>query len=156
MIALVASYSQTAQAQAGDVVVYMPLYSQMDRNDLVTDAELMATDAINSRFNQNPNLTSVQVSVLGDRNGEIIPILTTTVSRMQWQQDPRVAAWTRYHDSYALIQRHDEERPVAIAPARPSRPSRSVSAGLPPQIEAAYDQGRLSGALAQEYLSEFD
>jgi hypothetical protein len=156
VVALAPSLSRVAEAQEESVVVYMPLHNQMERNDLVADAEFMAADAINAQFNQDSSLTSVQVSVLGDRNGEIIPILTTTVSRSEWQQDPRIAVWTRYHDSYALIQRHDEERLVAIAPASPSGSRRAVAQDLPPYIEAAYQEGRLPAELAQEYVNEFD
>lgn len=157
--ALGISFSSLRPAQATDGVisVYLPLYGQAEPNDMRLDAESMAADAINSQFAQDPDATSVQVSVLGDRNGEIIPILTITVSRLQWQQSPQISSWARYHNAYALFQRHDQERIIAAVPARPDRWSRSIaSQSIPPQVEAAYDAGTLSGAMAQDYLSELD
>lgn len=151
--------SSLRPAQASDEVisVYLPIYNQIDQADMRSDAAWMAADAIANQFAQDSTATSVQVSVLGDRNGEIIPILTVTVSRLQWQQNPQVNAWARYHDSYALFERHDQERIVAMAPARPEGfSSRISSRGLPPQLEEAYDAGTLSGDLAQDYLSDLD
>lgn len=142
-----------AHAEVQDVVIDMPVYGQTFYSDLISRAELMVGDVINRQFSQNADLSTIQVMVMGDRNGEIIPILTTTVSRVQWQENPQVSVWTRYSTSYALLQRHEQAETVALAPVRSTDMSdwqRSF------QIDEAFDSGRLTGEEAQEYLSDLD
>ena len=146
-------HDRPAWAETEVVVIDMATNGQVAHSDLLAEAELLVNDAISRQFSQNPGLSSVQVSVLGHRNGEIIPILTTMVSREQWQSDPRVNAWTRYHHAYTLFQRHDEERIVTMVPARPNGISNARSQDW---VDAAYDSGRLTGELAQDQLSSLD
>ncbi|MCA1991670.1 MAG: hypothetical protein LDL41_06435 [Coleofasciculus sp. S288] len=143
-----------AHAEAQDVVLNIPVYGQTVYSDLTAQVESLVSNAINRQFEQNPDLSTIQVVVMGERHGEIIPILTTTVSRTQWQENPRVNAWTRYYSaSYALLQRHEQAETVAMAPVRSTAMSdleRSF------QIDEAFDSGRLTGQTAQEYLSDLD
>lgn len=144
-----------ARAEAESIVVDMSVYGQVEYGDFFRRAEAMAGDEISRQFSQNPNLSEVQVVVVGDRDGEIVPILTTTVSRAQWQETPRVSAWTEYYNaSHALLQRHEERSTAVVARASGGG---TRSAGIPAaQIDRALDEGRLSGEAAQEYLPELD
>lgn len=144
---------RSASADTEVVVIDMATNGHVAHSNLLAEAEVLVSDAISRQFSQNAELSSVQVSVLGHRNGEIIPILTTMVSREQWQRDPRVNAWTRYHHAYALFRRHNAERTVAMIPARPSGISNARSQDW---VDAAYDSGRLTGELAQDQLSSLD
>ncbi len=143
------------RAEAESIIIDMSVYGQVEYGDFFRRAETMAGDEINRQFSQNSSLTEVRVVVVGERDGEIVPVLTTTVSRVQWQETPRVSAWTKYYNaSHALLQRH-EEQPTAVV-ARASRGG-TRSAGIPAaQIDRALDEGRLSGEAAQEYLPELD
>jgi hypothetical protein len=147
---------QPARAEDQHVVVNMPVYGQVIHSDLVAQAESLLSEAISRQFNQNPNLSTVQVDVVGDRHGEIIPLLTVTVSRTQWQANPQVSAWSRYYSaSYALLQRYESEETVAVVPGS------SVGSTDPEirdrfLIDEAFDSGRLTGTAAQEYLSDLD
>ncbi|MEB3359965.1 MAG: hypothetical protein VKK04_24780 [Synechococcales bacterium] len=144
----------------GSVVINMPVYGQVTYSDLAAEAESLAEEAIARQFTQNPSLPTVRVVVLSNRNGEMIPILTTTVSREQWQANPQVSAWTQYYASYGLIQRHGERDTVAIAPGG-SPPNglnnrNAISRSRSSQIDEAFDEGRLTGRAAQDYLSDLD
>ncbi|MBW4650700.1 MAG: hypothetical protein KME06_18720 [Kastovskya adunca ATA6-11-RM4] len=133
----------------------MPLYGQIIYGDLITEAELLVSRVINGQFTQSADTSTVQVVVMGNRNGEVIPILTTTVSRTQWQKTPQVRAWTEYYmNSYALIQRH-EVRQVATVAAAPVR-STATNNREQTLIDTAFDEGRLTGKAAQKYLDDLD
>lgn len=133
----------------------MSVYGLVEYEDFFRRAEAMVSDEISRQFSQNPDLPKVEVMVVGDRNGEIVPILTTTVSRAQWQETPRVSIWTEYYNpSYALLQRHEGQptETVARTPARATINDQSPIS----EIDRAFDEGRLTGATAQEYLDELD
>jgi hypothetical protein len=121
----------------------MPVYGQVGFPDLTVQAESLASQAIDQAFKGKADLSSVQVVLLGDRNGDIIPILTATVSRTQWQANPQVSAWSKYYSaSYAFLQRSQE-----------------VLAALPSQIRAFQlrkSKNSLTGAAAQAMLSSMD
>ncbi|MDX2100796.1 MAG: hypothetical protein SFW36_23705 [Leptolyngbyaceae cyanobacterium bins.59] len=130
-------------AQSEDLVIQMPVYGQVTDHNFTTQAELLVSETIQQKFKQNANLSSVRVIVLGDRNGEIIPILTVNVSRTQWQQTPQVRAWGKYNSaSYALLQRFQQG--VAAVPSNQ----------LPFQIRKSEET--LTGLEAQASLSSID
>lgn len=146
---------QPVRAEAESIVVDMSVYGQVEYGDFFRRAEAIASDEITRQFSQNSNLSDVQVMVLGDRDGQIAPILTTTVSRTQWQETPSVSVWTEYYNaSYALLQRYEGQptETVARASNRATRANRMPIA----QIDRAFDEGRLTGTAAQEYLDELD
>ncbi|MBD0335555.1 MAG: hypothetical protein ICV62_08700 [Cyanobacteria bacterium Co-bin13] len=139
----------------------MSVYGQMLPGDLAIQAELMASDSINRYFSQSASPSEVEVVVVGDRHGEIVPILTTAVSRTQWQENPRVSAWARYYNaSHALLQRHEESEETIVARSSGRSGSTSPvsisSLGQSAQIDAAFDRGHLTGVAAQPYLSYLD
>lgn len=134
----------------------MPLYNRTSSDDLISQAESMAEQEINQYFNADPELTGIEVVVLGSRNGDVIPILTTTVSRSQWQENPQVSAWSKYYTAYALLRRHDRQPPTQVA-AAPSRRSASVaSRSLSIRFDRQFDSGRLSGQTVQAYADLVD
>ena len=146
---------QLAHAEMQGLVIEIPVYGQAVPGSLTAQAELLVSSAIERQFKQNPGLSTIQVVVTGDRNGEIIPILTTTASRAQWQAKPQVKAWTKYYSSsYALLQRHEQKAEIAAAP--PARPVAMRNLQAAAQIDAAFDAGRLTGQAAQKYLNNLD
>lgn len=163
LIALTAAWSlalfkgiyQPAHAEMQGLVIEIPVYGQAVPGSLTAQAELLVSSAIERQFKQNPGLSTIQVVVTGDRNGEIIPILTTTASRAQWQAKPQVKAWTKYYSaSYALLQRHEQKTEIAAAPPAQSVAMRTLEDAA--QIDAAFDSGRLTGQAAQRYLNDLD
>jgi hypothetical protein len=142
-------------AEAENIVVDMSVYGLVQSGDFFRRAEAMVSDKITRQFSQNPNLSEIEVVVVGDRHGEIVPILTTSVSRAQWQETPLVSVWTEYYNtSYALLQRHEGQPTETVA----RTPARATTVAQNPisEIDRAFDEGRLTGAAAQEYLDELD
>ncbi|MEB3211575.1 MAG: hypothetical protein VKL39_09470 [Leptolyngbyaceae bacterium] len=153
---LVGAY-QPLRAETELIVIDIPLSERVSSFELVSSSEQRIANEITQLFRQSSGVDTVQVSVLTHRNGEVIPLMTTVVSRSQWQQLPQVSAWTRYNNPQALLERHDQERVVALSPTRPGG-SRGI--GLQDtaiaQLDRDLDEGRLSGAAAQRNLSDLD
>jgi hypothetical protein len=85
------------------------------QSSLLDQAEALVRQTIVATFGQQSDVNEIEVLVLGDRHGEVSPILVTSVSRTQWQADPQVSRWTRYYTegTHALLQRHGEIEPTA-------------------------------------------
>lgn len=153
----IGEFSKSALASSdGPVLLEMPIYSQTSSDDLLSQAESMVRQQISQHFSSNPGSTEVEVIVLGSRNGDVIPVLATTVSRAQWQENPQVRAWSKYYSAYALIQRHDQQQSpqVAVNPSR--RSTTAASRGTATQFELQLDAGQLSGRTAQAYVDLVD
>ncbi len=150
-------FSKAAVASSnGPVLLEMPVYSRTSSDDLFGQAESMVSQEINRYFDSNPDLAEIEVVVLGSRNGDIVPILTTTVSRTQWQENSQVSAWTKYYRAHALIRRHDTSQPTQVATS-PSRRSTAVaSRGISAQFDRQFDSGRLDGRTTQSYVDFVD
>ncbi len=139
----------------GPVLLDMPIYDRSSSDDLISQAESMVTQEINRHFETNPSRAEIEIVVLGSRNGDVIPVLTTTVSRTQWRSNPQVSAWTKYYTSYALFQRHDTQ-PTQVATS-PSRRSTAVaSQGIAAQFDRQFDSGQLSDRVVQSYVDFVD
>ncbi|MBD2312077.1 hypothetical protein H6G20_10435 [Desertifilum sp. FACHB-1129] len=147
---------RAARSESQRIAVEIPVYGQIHDGDLILQAESWVSNEIERQFNQQTDVSTVQVVVTANRNGEVIPVLVTTVSRMQWQQNPQVNAWTQYYrNSYALFQRHDRTETVTVAASPVGNAVRRTPAQIA-QIDRAFDEGRLNGSAAQTYLSDLD
>ncbi|NEQ54947.1 MAG: hypothetical protein F6K11_33295 [Leptolyngbya sp. SIO3F4] len=158
-IAFTGDFSESALASSdGPVLLDMPIYDRTSSDDLISRAESMVSQEINRHFDSDPGLAEIEVVVLGSRNGDVIPFLTTTVSRTQWQENSQVSAWTKYYGAaYALLRRHDGQQPAQVASAPSRRSSVTVaSRGISTQFEQQFDSGRLNGRAVQTYADLVD
>lgn len=154
-ICLMAGNPEPGWSETKGIVIDMPLDSPiMDSyGDLKIEAGLLAENTINHQFSQNTEISAIQVVIMGNRKGDVIPIMTTNVSRSQWQENPQVKAWTQYYDAaYTLLQRHDLGQVARVR-------TTSIKSGgtmLQSDIDKALDEGSLTGAATQEHLSNLD
>ncbi|WP_228016514.1 hypothetical protein [Leptolyngbya ectocarpi] len=133
----------------------MPIYGRTSSDDLIRGAESMVSQTINRHFDANPGLAEIEVVVLGNRNGDVIPVLTTAVSRTQWQENSQVSAWTKYYSAYALIRRHDRQ-PTQVATVASRRSAYASSQVIAVQFERQFDLGQLTGRTIQAYTDLVD
>lgn len=159
-ICLVVIGSRSAQAEIESIIINVPIYKQTALDGLIDQAETLVSEVIERQFSQAADFPVIKVVVVGDRDGEILPLLTTQVSRSQWYENPRVRAWTAYYDaSFALLQRHDFSEGIVIAGismGTPNVDSSNRALERTFQVDQAYDEGRLVGGALQENLSRLD
>lgn len=97
-------YSTPARAQAESLSFILSAESTPSFAHLMRQAESQAGKLIQQKFHQKPRITEIAVIVVGDRNGQQVPLLYTKVSRVDWRSQPAIGRWTRYfHDSALLL-----------------------------------------------------
>jgi hypothetical protein len=130
------SWADTSPQQR---IVEVSVRQEMTQRDLLDAAEDLARQTIANSFRQDPALTDIEVLVLGNGNGEIIPILSTSVSRSQWQSDPEISLWSRYftESTHALLQRDPPEQAgVSNGSSASRRPIIPVIGGAPVSVNS--------------------
>ena len=63
---------------------------------LLQQAQDLASQSIEQEFAENPETSEISIMVLGEHQGQIVPLLRSQVTRTQWQRDSRIYRWTRY------------------------------------------------------------
>ncbi len=86
---------------------------------LTQQAESLAEKLIKQAFAQNPQLTEVAVSIIGEHNGQEVPLLAAKVSRANWQANPKIQAWTRYFSASAVLLGFNQVQPPKNAVRAP-------------------------------------
>jgi len=161
VVILLTLFSRPALANPeAQVLLNLTLSGGMTEEEVIARAESMANSEISDRFTSNPSLTAIEITVLGNRNGDVIPIVMTSVSRADWQANPSISAWSNYYRSYALFQRHSEP-PAQVAATYPRQspgsanrvPGRFDRGG---SVASALDAGILPGRTLQANLDEID
>lgn len=144
-----------ARASAEEMVLEVAIENPLEYRDLLRWSERSVQAEISQRFQKDLSLSTLKISALINRNGEVMPLFTTTVSRDQWNQSPQIAQWTKYHDAYALLQRHNNHSPRRTVVA--SAPREAVASPAPLSgLEAAFDAGALTGEQIQSTMSRWD
>lgn len=70
---------------------------------LMQQAEALVENLVEQAFAQSPSLTEVSITIVGEHNGQEVPLLFSRVSRSNWQKEPRVQPWTRYASNSAIL-----------------------------------------------------
>lgn len=70
---------------------------------LIQQAQDLAKKSIEQEFQENSELTEVSIMILGEHQGQIVPLLRSKVSRSQWQKDSRIHRWTKYFASSSRV-----------------------------------------------------
>lgn len=92
-----------ANAETNQLNFILTSYNIQDFESLIQQAESIAKNSIEQEFTSHPNLTEVSVMILGQRNGQIVPLVSSTVSRSNWQKEPRIDKWSRYFVSSEVL-----------------------------------------------------
>jgi len=71
--------------------------------NLMQQAESLAINSITQEFAQQSTVTEVAVTIIGERNGQEVPVLFSKVSRPDWQTKPNIQMWTKYFTKAAVL-----------------------------------------------------
>ena len=98
--------------------------------NLVEQAEKLAQKTINQEFANNPEITEITITILGERRSQIVPVIRSTVSRAEWQKNPNIDDFTRYFaDAKLLLKFEDDSN---ISDNQPQVPNSSPQIPAPP------------------------
>lgn len=70
---------------------------------LMQQAKILAKKLVEQAFAQTPSPTEVSITIVGEHNGQEVPLLNLRVSRSNWQKEPRIQTWTRYASNSATL-----------------------------------------------------
>ena len=99
-------------------------------NMLVQNAENLAQNRINQEFDNNPEITEISLTILGERRSQIVPVLRSTVSRREWENNPKIDNFTRYFaDAKFLLRFEDNSN---ISDSQPQVPNSFPKIPAPP------------------------
>ncbi|MEM9007262.1 MAG: hypothetical protein AAGE59_27520 [Cyanobacteria bacterium P01_F01_bin.86] len=108
-------------AQPRDLDIVMNADATADFWQLMAEAETLVTANISQTFAANPSITRLHVEVVAERNGAVVPLMLTQVSRQSWQAEAEVARWTQYFGNAQVLLSY-----VTPAIATASPPSRNA------------------------------
>lgn len=102
-IAVFLPFNCPAFAETKFVNITLKVESNQKFNTLMQQAESIAINLIDQEFNRVSKITEVGIIVSGDRNGQEVPILSSRVSRTDWQAQPRIESWTKYFTTAEIL-----------------------------------------------------
>ncbi len=125
MISLGANSQVTAQTEQIDLAnssrqidVTLKTQDNQTFNQLIQQAEVKAISLIEQEFVNNSSITEIAVTILGDRQGQQVPLLFSKVSRLDWQQRPIIKQWTRYFPTSAILLGFNQPQKTPSPPAQ--------------------------------------
>lgn len=86
--------SVSARAVQADLTLEAETSPSFD--NLMQQAELLAEKSLSQAFDQS-EVTEVLIRISGDRAGQSVPLLTVRATRSDWQKDPSLRSYARYH-----------------------------------------------------------
>jgi hypothetical protein len=114
-----------ASAETRERNLLLDSNSNQSFETLIQQAQDLAKDSIEQEFAENSEVTEVSILVLGERNGSIVPLLRSRVSRSEWQRDPRIYRWTRaFSTSGMLLGFNNSAASPSSTPTEISRPAK--------------------------------
>ncbi len=124
MISLGANSQVTAQTDLANlsrqIDVTLKTQDNQTFNELIQQAEIQAISLIEQEFVNNSSITEIAVTILGDRQGQQVPLLFSRVSRSNWQLQPTIKQWTRYFPTSAVLLGFNQP------PKNPTPPAQSI------------------------------
>lgn len=102
-IALFLPFNCSAFAETKFVNISLNTEENQSFNNLMQQAESTAISLINQEFNRLSKVTEVGIIVSGERNGQEVPLLSSRVSRTDWQAQPRIQSWTKYFTKAEIL-----------------------------------------------------
>lgn len=139
--------SAVANAEPAQVTFSIDATLSPTFSDLVNQAESLATIAISQRFQADPTLNEIQITVLGERNGQLVSLMSSRISREAWQANSDIRQWTQYFSASSVLLGYRSSDPVSTRVATRRRPT-------PPPVEQypsdILEQARSSGRISEE------
>jgi hypothetical protein len=115
-------------------------------SDLVNQAEFLAEIEISRLFQADPTLSELEVRVLGERNGQLVSLLSSRVSRDAWQASSNIRQWAQYFPTSSALLGYRNSDPVSTRVAVRDTSTPSVAFSPAETLE----QARLARRISEE------
>ncbi|OLT59946.1 hypothetical protein [Moorena bouillonii] len=122
----VAIVPQSAEAKTARINVTLNREPDETYQGFMRRAEVVARAAAQRSFDSDILTTKVAITILGQNQGEIAPVLLLEVSRPSWQRRPDAKYWATYFPNTQFLLRVEEpdfspqSQPQSLEPASPS------------------------------------
>ncbi len=122
----VAIVPQSAEAKTARIDVTLNREPDETYQGFMRRAEVVARAAAQRSFDSDILTTKVAITILGQNQGEIAPVLLLEVSRPSWQRRPDAKYWATYFPNTQFLLRVEEPdfsaqtQPQSLEPASPS------------------------------------
>ena len=119
---------QKVQAYTANVDVSLNRQTGESFQSFLRRAEAVARAAAQRSFDRDILVTQVLVTVVGQNDGAIVPVLSLAVSRQAWRNRPDPQRWATYFPNTQSLLRFDESETEeagtqpAVTPPPPPRP----------------------------------
>lgn len=133
-LTLAAIAPQSAQAYTANVSVSLNRQPNETFQSFMRRAESVARAAAQRSFDRDILVTDVAVTIVGQNDGAIVPLLSLKVSRQAWKSRPDPQRWASYFPNTQLLLgiKDPEERSGTQRGATP-QPSATPQRGATPQ-----------------------
>ena len=118
---------QIAQAYTANVDVSLTRQTREPFQSFLRRAESVARAATQRSFDRDILVTDVAVTVIGQNDGAIVPLLSLRVSRQAWRNRPDPQRWTRYFPDTQML--------LGIKDTPPEQPDVPPQAPVEPTAE---------------------
>lgn len=107
----------------------------LDYYSLIERAEAAARAAISVGFAADEQIQEVIVVILGEKGGQISPLLSVTVQRSAWEQEQNLRPWIRYFTSAQVLLGYRQVSSPTTNSSSPTSPNNSnqTNTSPPPQ-----------------------
>lgn len=122
---------QTALAYTARVDVSLRSKADETYANFLRRAEAVARAAAQRSFDGDILVTEVAITIVGEHNGAIAPILLLSVSRQNWKNRPDTQYWATYFSNSKLLLGF--EAPILLPEATPNSSVVPPNPTLPPE-----------------------
>lgn len=104
IVMILGIYVRPVLAQIRQIDLIVNSNSRQTFESLIEQAKTLAKTSIDQEFVEDSSVREITLTILGERNGQMVPILMVKVSRSDWQAKPSIQQWVRYlGDSEVLL-----------------------------------------------------
>jgi hypothetical protein len=132
------AFSQVVAVQTAEIDLSLAREKAETYEDFLRRAEATATKMIQSRFKQDASISELRVTINGENQGAIAPILSLKVSRSSWSTYPEIQRWATYYPDSKFLLGFEQQiaRPQPqTPPAEQPQPNQPQSPQQPPNPE---------------------
>lgn len=114
---------QRAEAYTANVQIALNRQSSETFVTFLRRADAVARAATQRSFDRDILVTDVVVTIVGQNEGAIAPILGIKVNRRAWNSRPDVQRWATYYPNTQALLRIDDSKVEILAPPPPPTPT---------------------------------